>query len=157
MTEVWKPIPGEEHYEVSNLGRVKSLRRNLILRPYAANTYRKVRLSNRREYVHRLVAEAFLGGIPKGMEVNHIDFDKTNNRLENLEIVTRSQNIRHSVKAFSRPRNRKTNTGERYISKVGNRYRVGMKNHKVAYRKNFEEAKLLRDLWSYEKYYSKFV
>ena len=44
MTEVWKPIPGEEHYEVSNLGRVKSLRRNLILRPYAANTYRKVRL-----------------------------------------------------------------------------------------------------------------
>lgn len=47
--------------------------------------------------VHRLVASAFLGPIPDGKEVNHRNGDKADNRAENLEVVTRSENIRHSI------------------------------------------------------------
>lgn len=47
-------------------------------------------------YVHRLVAQYFIGSIPKGMAVNHRDGNKQNNHVENLEVVTYSENIRHA-------------------------------------------------------------
>src|SRR5262249_61995747 len=47
-------------------------------------------------YVHRLVAAAFIKPIPDGMEVNHKDGDKSNNDVENLEIVTSEENLRHA-------------------------------------------------------------
>lgn len=50
------------------------------------------------KHVHRLVAESFIGQIPEGYCVNHKDGNKKNNRLENLEIVTFSENIRHAVR-----------------------------------------------------------
>lgn len=46
--------------------------------------------------IHRLVWEAFHGAIPPGFEVNHRNGDKTDNRLENLELVTRSENMAHA-------------------------------------------------------------
>lgn len=49
-------------------------------------------------YIHRLVAEAFIGEIPKGMAINHKDGNKLNNDVSNLEIVTYSENIRHADK-----------------------------------------------------------
>jgi DNA-directed RNA polymerase sigma subunit (sigma70/sigma32) len=49
-------------------------------------------------YLHRLVAEAFLGRPADANEVNHIDGDKTNNHLQNLEWTTRSQNLQHAAK-----------------------------------------------------------
>ena len=49
------------------------------------------------QYVHRLVAEAWIGPIPDRYQVNHIDGNKWNNKLDNLEITTASENIRHAM------------------------------------------------------------
>ena len=51
-------------------------------------------------YVHRLVWEVFIGEIPIGYEINHIDHDKQNNALGNLELVTHSMNIKKSIEKY---------------------------------------------------------
>ena len=60
----------------------------------------KLRKDNKRynKYVHRLVWETFKGLIPVGYELNHIDHDKSNNSLLNLELVTHSDNLKKAVK-----------------------------------------------------------
>ena len=111
--EEWKPVPGYEgHYEVSSEGRVRSLRRELysdrwagyrtiserIMKPTPGGTigYLAVTLRLNRQpkthTVHTLVAAAFLGPRPEGMDVMHADDDPQNNRLENLSYGTRSEN-----------------------------------------------------------------
>ncbi len=55
-------------------------------------------------YVHRLVWVAFNGDIPAGKQINHINGDKTDNRLENLEIATPRENTRHAIRTGLRPR-----------------------------------------------------
>lgn len=111
MIEDWKDIKGYENlYQVSNTGRVRSkeriARRNgittkrlksVILKPQKqVNGYLFVCLSKDGKYkqylIHRLVATAFING--EG-EVNHIDEDKTNNCVSNLEWVTHSDNINY--------------------------------------------------------------
>lgn len=109
--EIWKPINGFEwSYEVSNLGKVKSLDRyansgigirlykGILLKPVVDKYgYLKVQLCRDNKQttfnVHRLVYEAFNGKIPEGMQVNHIDEDKTNNRLDNLNLITCKENV----------------------------------------------------------------
>ena len=108
--ELWKPVVGSDGlYEVSNQGQVrrsrpgKGTRVGRILKPiitpygYSSVTICADNL-HRRVFIHRLVAEAFIGPIPDGNEINHIDGCKTNNSVGNLEIVTRSENIRHAFK-----------------------------------------------------------
>jgi len=104
-------------YEVSNTGYVRSLERLLPGRHGCVrrvpgrvlagqyNTYGYIQVGltasggeRRCHRVHRLVAVAFLGD-GGGLEVNHIDLDKTNNKVENLEWVTKLQNAEHAVKA----------------------------------------------------------
>lgn len=104
--EIWKDIPNYEGlYQVSNLGRVKSLERidalghrlkEKILKPKLTRGYYEVGLfknSIRKMYlVHRLVWEAFNGHIPEGLQVNHINEVKTDNRLSNLNLMTAKEN-----------------------------------------------------------------
>lgn len=140
---------------VSNTGRVKSLRRRhlcftrpnhrevvwveeeRILSPTSnGHGYLIVGLSNERgrfnRYVHRLVAEAFVDN-PNGLPVvNHKDYDTHNNNACNLEWVTQKENIAHSApnRALQHAV-RPGESGERYITKRGEKYRVCIKRAAV--------------------------
>lgn len=106
MTEIWKDIKEFDGYQVSNLGRVKSFKRykeGRILSeiPHSLG-YLRTRLSkdggSYTLYTHRLVAEAFVENENNYKEVNHKDLIKKNNKADNLEWVTRSENLKHAVK-----------------------------------------------------------
>lgn len=98
MKEVFKLH--KSGYFVSNFGRIKGVYVE-FLSPSLSNTgYLVTSLPNkgRRTYysVHRAVWETFHGDIPKGLVINHIDGDKQNNHLDNLECVTAKENTRHA-------------------------------------------------------------
>lgn len=104
ISEEWKPIDGFEGlYAVSSKGKVMNLKSGRILKHCSTpQGYAKVALCNgngkiKQITVHRLVAEAFIENPDNLPEVNHIDENKTNNDVTNLEWVTASQNIKHSV------------------------------------------------------------
>lgn len=111
--ELWLPISNFQNYEVSSLGKVRRIndsarwKAGMILgeRPDKDGYARVVLYVNRTTKslrVHRLVVEAFIGQIPEGMQVNHKNGIKNDNRLENLEIVTASENTKHGFRALGR-------------------------------------------------------
>lgn len=123
MSEQWNPIPGYEgRYEVSNFGRVRTVARvipyidgrlrrvpqrirktSLDTRGYVALTLTDATGDARSRAVHVLVAAAWLGPRPEGMEVCHNDGDKTNPRLDNLRYDTRSENALDLVRHGQHP------------------------------------------------------
>lgn len=115
--EIWEPVKGYEGmYEVSNQGRVRSLDRivkgnwgnertfpgKILKLETTYQGYKRVRLSkdgkSKRFTAHRLVAETFIGKYPEGCVINHIDENKSNNQVENLEYVTQKENINHGTR-----------------------------------------------------------
>lgn len=107
--EIWKDVKGYEgRYFVSSIGRLKSCkkpRRNSekILKPILVNGYHFLDLGNgkniKRFSIHRLVAMAFLDNPENKPMVNHINGIKNDNRIENLEWCTASENQLHSIRA----------------------------------------------------------
>ena len=97
--EIWKNIPGYEGlYEVSNTGKIRNRHGKILKCRLNKWGYCNVTLSKNNTQntysVHRLVYISFMGEIPEGYEVNHINEIKTDNRLENLNILTRAGNNR---------------------------------------------------------------
>lgn len=101
MEEIWKDIKGYEgYYQVSNLGRVQSIKKRKIFRNnknsrgYIVVTLTKNNIE-RSFAVHRLVAQTFINNPDNLPQVNHIDGNKQNNKVENLEWCTQKENQIH--------------------------------------------------------------
>jgi hypothetical protein len=96
---IWKIIPNYENYKINQKGKVINITRNTTVKPYISKKgYLNIKLSKNNKVrtfgVHQLVAIAFLNHTPSGMllVVNHIDFNKLNNNVNNLEIVSNRVN-----------------------------------------------------------------
>ena len=111
MKEQRKKITGfSTHYAVSNLGYVVSTKHTRTERYLYGNKtsggYHRLTLDGKYASLHRLVATAFLPNPDGKREVNHIDGDKTNNRVDNLEWVTSSENKKHYYRALNKKHHR---------------------------------------------------
>lgn len=105
MEEIWKTVQYAPNYEISNLGNIKNKKTNRLL----TINYERLKKDNKRArpglshngkikgyYLHRIVAEHFLDNPDNLPEVNHIDGDFYNNKLDNLEWISKLDNMRHA-------------------------------------------------------------
>lgn len=133
--ELWEPIKGlEGYYEISNLGRVKSLERTKsqwngykmieyqipekIRKPRINNGYYMVNLTvngkRYQEWIHKLVANAFIPNLENRPQIDHKNGRKLDNRANNLRWVTSSENIRYM---YNRQKDRKQRELEKQFGK----------------------------------------
>lgn len=143
MSEQWKDVVGYEGlYQVSDLGRVKSIQRKdaagrlvreRILKPAVAGGYPSVHLCKNRESktkaVHLLVAQSFLGEKPEGAQVAHFDGNAMNPSLSNLRYASRRENeadkVRHGTRFYAKGEsNGRSKLNEQHVIEIIHRYKV---------------------------------
>ena len=160
MKEIWKDIKNFEGlYQVSNLGEVKSLERivtiglgnkikleeKIMKFTKRSGYYNLVLRKNGKRYskqVHRLVAEAFISNPENKPQVNHKDFNKLNNNIDNLEWVTSKENTQWSRNNMKhRHKTSHSKTGEQYIY-----YRAKTKKYRIVVdKKEYSVCNTLED------------
>lgn len=166
QSEIWKDIKDYEGlYQISNIGRVKSLTHEIrhrypncmrvitekILAPTDnGNGYKLVGLYNgvkrKNFYIHRLVATAFISNPHNENYVNHIDFNKENNKFSNLEWCSQKENVSFSRLHMCKPKNVvKSKTNEKYVYFRNNRFRVAIPNVCDKTYSTIDEAICVRD------------
>ena len=134
MEEIWKNIEEYPNYQVSNMGRVKRLstgyyrRTEKILKPQLQNNgYLHIKLSQKDKtkciLVHRLVAQVFIPNPNNLPQVNHINEDKTDNRVENLEWCTQKYNINYGNGISKRVKTNKENGTYKKIGEINSKIR----------------------------------
>ena len=131
--EKWVDIIGfNNEYQVSDLGRIKSIKSNIIMKQNLKRTgYLNIKLcKNNKEYylsVHRIVSENFIDNPDNKPHVNHINKIKSDNRLENLEWVTMNENMIHS--SLTQKKGIKLNNTDYIIDQLDNEVWKRIKGH----------------------------
>ena len=93
----------KEHYIINKDGSIYSLKSNRIMKPFTlGQNYLGVSINRKPEYVHRIVANVFLPNEDNKSDVNHIDGNKHNNSVSNLEWCSHKENIKHSFDKLGR-------------------------------------------------------
>jgi hypothetical protein len=142
MSEEWKVISSFPDYSISNLGNVKNKQGKLLKPGLAKVGYYRVCLTKDKQdkmvVIHRLLASAFLANPDNKPVVDHINRNKTDNRLENLRWATHSENTLNTDP-------RLTNTGEPYISTRCVRGHYYYSYRGIKHFKTLEEAIEYRD------------
>ncbi len=101
LKEEWKSIFNFPNYQISNFGNICSIKTGKRLKPWDSKGYLRIGLYKTKDRchfksVHRLILETFIG--PSNLQCNHIDGNKHNNKLSNLEYCTGSQNLIHAYR-----------------------------------------------------------
>ena len=164
MKEIWKDIQDYEGlYQISNLGNVRSLKK------WCGNRYQEkwkdeikklkptdngygyliisLRKNKKRKnfYIHRLVAKAFLKNEENKSQINHKDYNRYNNKINNLEYCTPKENTMHSSCNMRHSRCVKNKLNAQYIRKKHNKYELTLKRKYIGVFDTLEEAIKIRD------------
>lgn len=91
------PLPFNTNYGINKEGIIVNFLNHLQLTGNTRNGYKRITYDNHVYSIHRLVYETFVGKIPKGMVVDHIDGNRANNALTNLRLITQSENMFHAM------------------------------------------------------------
>lgn len=99
MEEIWKQVPFDNRYAVSNKGNVKSFvyGKEMMLKPVLHQGYPFIRIKRKMCFVHRLVALVFIPTNDTTLHIDHIDGDRTNNNVSNLRWCTQKENNNNPV------------------------------------------------------------
>jgi len=122
MEEEWKPVKGYEgRYEVSSLGRARNAKTRKFLNHSLRTGYHRIYMDGKLHTLHRLIAEAFLGKPEDKPHVNHLNGIRHDNRIENLEWCTRSENMQHSYRmGFNKTGKENSQSKALHVFKDGN-------------------------------------
>jgi hypothetical protein len=105
--EEWRPIEGFESYHISSFGRVRGIKGNILKGSFDRYAYVRLKTSDGKwpkQYIHRLVATAFLGPpAPDTPHANHVFGDKRNNNKLDIEWTTQAKNNRHAYRTHLIP------------------------------------------------------
>lgn len=164
----WKDIAGYEGaYKISSCGKVRSADRHITQRNRYGSVMKRLFIGidmkatdngsgylfislkkdgkRKNHYIHRLVAQHFIGPIPKGYVVNHKDFDKRNNNINNLEIITQKENTIHSRHRMAGILHKSPGLKEPYIRERRGGYEVTFRKKYIGKYKTLDEAICNRD------------